>query len=178
MGGFQTGSYRCYALLMPTCSNHKIDVRVANVGDLDLLASVWHDSAANMDGAPSEMPSLMDLRVRIDRELAAGWELYLAERNHSVVGMLAIKPHETAIDQIFVLTGEQGSGVGLRLLETAKRMMPDGFTLRMAAANGRAARFYERAGLRVIGEGNHPLSGAPVRYYAWDGASGSATSLP
>ena len=87
-----------------------------------------------------------------------------------IVGMLAIKPHEAILDQIFVLTSEQSSGVGLSLLEMAKRSMPQGFTLRMAATNCRAARFYELAGLRFVQKGSHPISGAPVHYYRWDGS--------
>jgi GNAT superfamily N-acetyltransferase len=115
------------------------------------------------------MPSLNDLRERINRELAAGWELYVAERNGRIVGMLAIKPLEAILDQIFVIPSDQSSGVGTCLLNFAKRAMPMGFTLRMALANRRAARFYEHSGLSVIREGAHPISGAPVQYLSWDG---------
>lgn len=155
---------------MRTPSHQQINSRIAELDDLDALAAVWHDSAANMDGAGFEMPSLEELRQRIDRELAEGWKLHLAERNGLIVGMLAIKPHEAVLDQIFVLTSEQGSGVGSSLLEVAKRAMPNGFMLRMAAKNRRAAQFYERAGLRLIEMGSHPVSGAPVAYYGWNGS--------
>ena len=153
---------------MPTNSNHNINVRVAEPDDLDALAFVWHESAASMDGPPFEMPSLKELRNRIDCELAVDWRLYLAERSHKIIGMLAIKPDEAVLDQLFVLRGEQRSGVGSVLLDSAKRYMEKGFTLRMAAENHRAACFYDRAGLRVVSSGNHPMSGAPVKYYRWD----------
>lgn len=115
------------------------------------------------------MPSILDLRMRIERELASGWDLYVAERSGRLIGMLAIRPTEATLDQIFVLPSERACGIGANLLNTAKRIMSEGFTLRMAAANLSAARFYEREGLILIGEGIHPISGAPVRYMQWKG---------
>lgn len=126
-----------------------------------------------MDGAASPMPSRAELRERIDRELAAGWELFLAEDCDRVIGMLALIPSEAILDQIFVLPEAQGSGVGTKLLDMAKRRLPGGFRLRMASANGRAARFYERSGLDLAGTGTHPVSGRPVCYYGWKGGSGA-----
>ena len=146
-----------------------IEVRRAVAGDLGRIASVWHESASHMEAAASPMPSPADLRRRIDDELTAGWALYLAERGDRLIGMLALKPREAVLDQIFVLPGEQGKGVGTALLRAAKEALPAGFTLRMAAANRGAARFYERSGLQPIGEGTHPVSGDPVRFYRWEG---------
>ncbi len=80
-----------------------------------------------MDSSPIEMPSLTELRNRIDQELATAWKLYLAKRDEIIVGMLALKPRETILDQIFVLTSEQGDGVC--------------FALRMASSNCMAAGF-------------------------------------
>lgn len=145
-----------------------ITIREAKDTDLDAIAVVWHDSASCMDGPTFEMPSMAELRTRIDHELAADWKLYLAERNEMIVGMLALKPDKAILDQIFVLPSEQGTGVGFDLLKFAKRTMPKGFTLRMASANRAAAQFYERADLRVIREGNHPVSGTPVQYFGWN----------
>lgn len=123
-----------------------------------------------MDAASPSMPTSDDLRERIERELAAGWQLYVAVCDGSIIAMLAIKPSEAILDQIFVLTEAQGRGVGLKLFEFAKSLMPDGFSLRMAAENRKAARFYESGGLSVIGEGKHPVSRLPVKYFAWDGS--------
>jgi GNAT superfamily N-acetyltransferase len=149
----------------------RIYVRRADTGDLDEVAAVWHASASRMDAAPDAMPSLQDLRDRIDAELAAGWELHVAERGGRIVGMLALKRDEAVLDQIFVVPGEQRSGIGTALLAAAKGAMPGGFTLRMAAANERAARFYRAAGLNVSGAGTHPVSGIPVRFYEWKGGA-------
>lgn len=154
---------------MQASSDAQISIREAKSYDLDALAVVWHDSASNMDGATSEMPSVDQLRKRVDHELASGWKLHIAECKGSIVGLLATKPEEAVLDQIFVLTSEQGNGIGLKLIEFAKRIMNNGFTLRMAANNLRATVFYESCGLRLVGKGTHPVSSVPVKYYAWKG---------
>ena len=145
-------------------------VRRAIPVDCDEVARVWHESASNMDGAPAEMATIQGLRERIDLELESGWSLFVAERNDQMVGMLAIKPHEATLDQIFVLTDEQHRGIGKILLDVSKGEMPHGFELRMAAENRRAERFYLGAGLRLVREGTHPGNDAPVKYFRWDGS--------
>lgn len=142
-------------------------MRRALSSDLDAVAAVWHASALTIDGAAPEVPPCEALRHRIDAELRSGWDLHIAVRDERLVGMLALKHGEATLDQIFVAPGEQGTGVGKALLEVAKRVMPTGFTLRMAAANERARRFYEKEGLRFSGKGVHPSTGKPVHFYGW-----------
>ena len=52
---------------------HDLSVRLAETGDLDGVAEVWHDSAVSMDGAGPDVPSREALRLRIGAELQAGW---------------------------------------------------------------------------------------------------------
>jgi GNAT superfamily N-acetyltransferase len=92
----------------------------------------------------------------------------VAVRGDRVVGMLALKPCDATLDQIFVSPNEQGQGIGKALLEAAKRAMPGGFTLRMAASNHKAGRFYEKQGMKALGEGLHPRTGIPVHFYGWN----------
>jgi GNAT superfamily N-acetyltransferase len=116
------------------------------------------------------MPTLQELRSRIDRELDAGWELFVAIRSKRIVGMLALKTTDRVLDQIFVLSSEQLAGVGTRLLNEAKTAMPQGFTLRIASANESAGRFYEHSGMTVLRDDTHPISGIPVRHFGWSGS--------
>lgn len=126
-----------------------LEIRPARLGDLDRVADVWLESASRMDGASAELPSRHELRQRIDRELASGWALHVALHEGVVIGLLALKPAGTTIDQLFVLPADQGRGVGRALLDLAKRILPGGFTLRTASSNTRGRRFYEREGLRI-----------------------------
>jgi GNAT superfamily N-acetyltransferase len=144
-----------------------VRIRPAASGDLDRVAEVWHESARRMDGADAHMPSIAALRRRVDRELEAGWQLHVATAADEIVAMLAVRPAESVLHQLFVLPSAQGKGVGRALLEVARREMPGGFTLRAATANVRARRFYERAGLRLLGEGVRPDDGRPVCFYGW-----------
>ena len=147
---------------------HELSVRRAGSGDLDAVAAVWHESATSMDGAAPDVPPREALRQRIDAELRSGWDLHLALRGERVVGMLAVKPGAAILDQIFVSPGAQGHGVGQALLDLAKRVMPTGFTLRMDASNEKARRFYEKEGMKQLGEGTHPSTGTPVHFYGWN----------
>ncbi|WP_325347181.1 GNAT family N-acetyltransferase [Xylophilus sp.] len=143
-----------------------INLRLAAQNDLDIVASVWHESAAQMDAAVI-MPLVVDLRTRIDFELENGWLLFVAESADKIVGMLALKPKEGRLDQIFVLPSFQGKGIGAEFIKEAKRQMPAGFTLRMAEGNTSAAGFYKHLGFKIVGRGPHPVSGTWVRYYRW-----------
>lgn len=120
-----------------------------------------------MDGS-QDVPPCEALRSRIDAELRSGWDLHIAVRGDRLVGMLALKPSEACLDQIFVSPAEQGGGIGRELLRVAKRLMPAGFTLRVAASNEKARRFYDKEGLKLRGEGLHPWTGVPVQYYGWN----------
>lgn len=163
---------RCGLRSIPPCDHDGCDVTVRPAADADLdeVARVWREAALSMDGEPADVPTLEAFRKRIDDELGSGWELRVAERGGRIAGMLALKRGEAVLDQIFVAPGDQRSGAGKALLDAAKREMPAGFTLRMAASNERAARFYEKGGLHSAGEGTHPRTGIPVRYYCWSGA--------
>ena len=146
----------------------ELSIRRAGSRDLNAVAAVWHESALSMDGAAPDVPSREALRHRIDAELRSGWDFYIAVRGERVVGMLAAKPGAAILDQIFVSPGEQGKGVGRALLDVAKRVMPTGFTLRMAASNEKARRFYQKEGMKPLGEGIHPSTGIPVHFYGWN----------
>ena len=148
-------------------SPRKLSVRRAIDSDLDAVADLWHDSAMSMDGAAVNVPLPDELRKRIDYELARDWHLYVALAGERIIGMLAIKPARSILDQIFVSPRERGAGVGSALIDAAQRAMPNGFSLRADASNGEAGRFYERRGMRRIGAGIHPHTGIPVHFYGW-----------
>lgn len=123
----------------------------------------------SMDCAEPDMPSCAELRARIEIELTRGWSLFVAERHDEVVGMLALKLGEGVLDQLFVRPESQRNGVGQRLLSEAKRRMPDGFILRMAATNASARNFYLAHGLSLDRVDVHPKTGRSVQFYQWNG---------
>jgi ribosomal protein S18 acetylase RimI-like enzyme len=144
-----------------------VELRGALTTELDTVAELWRSSASLPGVFPAVMPTLQKLRARLDKELASGWKLTLAIREGEVVGMLALKPAISVLDQLFVRPSHIGTGVGKILLHHAKIEMPDGFTLHTSSTNQRARLFYEKEGLAFLREGGHPRSGHPVSYYGW-----------
>src|SRR5687768_11007311 len=89
------------------------DLRIRRAGkrDLDDAAAVWHESAVGMDGATVSMPTCEQLRRRIDQEIDSGWDLHVVMRDGRIVAMLALRPDEARLDQLFVLPAVQNSGI-------------------------------------------------------------------
>ena len=145
-----------------------IAYRAAEPADFDAIADVWRESALASEGARSSLPSLAELRSRVDHEIAAGWAVTVALDGQEIIGFLALKPALAALDQLFILPTHQGRGIGRALIERAKAAMPSGFTLRTASANHKARRFYGRSGLLLLEEALHPKSGLPVCCYSWN----------
>jgi len=144
------------------------EIRSSIASDHDAIARVWHTSASLPGVGPVIMPTLDELRKRIDLEFAAGWHVTVAACADDILGFVAIKPREAVLDQLFVEPRSLGAGVGRALLAHAITAMPDGFTLFTRATNARARRFYEKAGLMSLKEDVHPRSGEPIIHYGWN----------
>jgi GNAT superfamily N-acetyltransferase len=129
--------------------------------EFDAVTAIWFDGANSMGVA---MPvTLADLRERWPKEIAAGWKVYVACDGDTPVAFMALNPGK--VDQLFVRSAYQGQGIGRRLLDMAKKQMPDGFYLTTAIA-GRAHDFYQREGL-VRGEISRHRFGHEIVRYDW-----------
>ena len=73
------------------------------------------------------------------------------------------------IDQLYVTPDRIGTGIGSRLIATAKARRPDGLDLYCFQANTRARTFYEHHGFiaTVFGDGSNNSEGQPDIRYAW-----------
>ena len=131
-------------------------LRPAREADRDAIADIWHASASLPDVGPPDMPSRRELRLRVDVEMATGWQVTIAEAGGASIGFLAIRPSEATLNELFVRPDHLGGGVGRALFEHAKAAMPDGFTLYTRSSNARARRFYEREGMVPLREDVHP----------------------
>jgi putative acetyltransferase len=144
------------------------ELRPAREADYDSIAVIWHDSASLPGVGPAVMPTVAEMRDRIDAGIVAGWVVTVAVREAKVIGFAAIKPREAALAELFIRPGELGAGIGRALLAHSMETMPKGFTLYTRATNSRARRFYEKAGLVFLRDDVHPSSGDPVVYYGWN----------
>jgi ribosomal protein S18 acetylase RimI-like enzyme len=143
-------------------------LRPATNVDYVSIAEIWYASASLPGVGPPEMPTQEELRQRVNTEMAAGWEVTIADRTGDVVGFAAIKRRDAVLDQLFVQPGLIGGGLGRALLKHCMQAMPEGFTLHTASSNNRARIFYEKAGLRFLRHDAHPRTGHPVTYYGWN----------
>jgi putative acetyltransferase len=143
------------------------ELRPATEADRDAIAEIWHTSASLPGVGPPVMPAARELRERVDREFAAGWQVTVAVREDRVAGFVAIKPAEAILAELFVRPEAIGTGAGKVLLAHAMEAMPAGFTLFTRSGNARARRFYERAGLTFLRNDVHPRAGDPITYYGW-----------
>jgi putative acetyltransferase len=82
-------------------------------------------------------------------------------------GLLVVNPATRYLDQIAVVTSEQGTGLAGRLLIEAQRLSPDGLSLHVNQDNPRAIRFYEKNGWRRGEASINPRSGLPIWLYHW-----------
>jgi GNAT superfamily N-acetyltransferase len=142
-------------------------IRPYRVDDREAAARLWLASWRSTGLAIAELATEAGNCERIGRELAAGWEAYLAWDDDRLVGFLALKPETGCLDQLFILPEAQGAGIGRALLEFAKARLPGGIWLRTAVDNRRACRFYERNGFRPTETVTHPTLGHQTCIYRW-----------
>jgi putative acetyltransferase len=108
--------------------------------------------------------TLDELRERWPNELSKGWVVTVATQGLDIVGFMAI--HGGQIEQLFIAPEHQSQGIGKRLLDHAKKQIPEGFHLTTALCS-RAGQFYEREGLTPGLETTHPRFGHRVIEYWW-----------
>ena len=100
-------------------------------------------------------------------------EVHVAERGGIVVGFAAIEGGR--LEHLYVRPDQQGTGVGSRLLDEAKRSRPDGLDLWTFQRNAAARRFYEARGFVEIEstDGERNEEHEPDVRYEWPGRASS-----
>ncbi|MCA8899679.1 MAG: GNAT family N-acetyltransferase [Hyphomonas sp.] len=125
-------------------------IRPADRADYETMAALWFDSWISVGIANETDLTREGVRERFFRDAGNRWDLFAAEEDGAIVGMLALIPSEDRIDQIFVDPYYKGLGVGLELLNFAKARMPGRIVLVTHETNRRARAFYEREGFRLV----------------------------
>ncbi len=144
-----------------------IKIRPARRSELHAVTRLWMESW-DSTGLPGGTGYRVDLlRERLDRDLAAGLQLFVATLAGRIVGMLAIRPKDRHLDQLFVAPSFQRRGIGKALLAFARTQMPAEIWLRTAVDNVRAVRWYEREGFRKEREELRPDHPWKRGYYRW-----------
>ena len=133
--------------------------------DADRLATLWHASWRSTDVQASTQITASDLRQRVDQELAAGWDVFVAEHGGALLGFMALNRADHCLDQLFIVPHAKRLGIGTLLFSLAKTAMPKGFWLRTAADNKEACAFYEAVGMTLDRIEPHPRHGHQTAVY-------------
>jgi GNAT superfamily N-acetyltransferase len=96
-------------------------------------------------------------------------EVWVAEAGGKVVGVTSLEGE--MVQQLYILPGYQGIGIGSALLALAKSRRPGGLRLYAFQRNTRARTFYEHRGFTPIafGDGSGNEEGEPDVLYEWTG---------
>ncbi|GAC1579771.1 MAG: GNAT family N-acetyltransferase [Candidatus Dormibacteria bacterium] len=147
-----------------------IAIRRARSNDSAAAANVLIASrAAAAPAIPPAVHSDAEVREWFEQIVMRRMEVWVVESQpeHIMVGVLAL--NEQWVEQLYVLPGWTGKGIGSRLLETARRRSPSGLELWTFQSNRRARSFYEREGFVAVeeteGAGNEER--APDVHYRW-----------
>jgi ribosomal protein S18 acetylase RimI-like enzyme len=133
--------------------------------DADRLAALWHASWQSTGVQAFRHVTAADLRQRIDQELSAGWEVFVAEDEGAFLGFVALKRASRCLDQLFIDPNAKRLGIGRKLFDLARTMMPEGFWLRTAVENRDARAFYEARGMTLDRTEPHPRHGHETAIY-------------
>jgi GNAT superfamily N-acetyltransferase len=142
-------------------------VRAATQDDYPVLADLWFDSWMSIGISNETDLSREGVRERFYTEAATRWRLFAAEREGTLVGILALVPEECRIDQIFVVPEGKGAGIGRLLMNHAKSVLPERIVLVTHTDNHRARSFYEHHGFRLDRTEDDPVHRRQKCHYVW-----------
>lgn len=143
-------------------------IRPIRPADVAATARVWHESK---QAAYSFLPLQMAMTPEEDEtafreRVLPGFDTWVAVRDGDVLGFLTL--NGSYVERLYVHPESQGTGVGLALLEHAKRRSPDGLELHTHQRNAQARRFYERHGFKAVRFGiSPPPESEPDVEYHW-----------
>lgn len=146
----------------------QLQIRRMAPDEVEEVTRVWRRS--RLDAVPdleSRLPhSLEDDRDHILNTVVPNFELWVAQLDGVIVGMLAIRDDD--LDKLYIEPGHQRRGIGRQLLEKAKSLSPSGLTLFTHQANSKARSFYEANGFEAIAFGiSPPPESEPDVQYRW-----------
>jgi GNAT superfamily N-acetyltransferase len=156
-----------YTEASPSVGLPAVTIRPARDGDGAGIGDVWLAAWRETFDFPPSHPD-DSVREWLATTLLTTRETWVAtEPDGRVVGLLALS--EDMVDQLYIAPDRIATGIGSRLMATAKARRPDGLDLFCFAVNMRARTFYENNGFVAVatGDGSNNSEGQPDIRYAW-----------
>jgi GNAT superfamily N-acetyltransferase len=142
-------------------------IRPAEPHDANAIA---HVHTTSMQEALPYLPELHtgeETRTWVANVVLPNQVVWVAEDDGQIVGVAAL--HEGMLEQLYILPGYQGQGIGSSLLTKMMELSPAGLGLWAFQRNMRARAFYERRGFVAVefGDGSGNEEGEPDVRYEW-----------
>ena len=146
----------------------ELTLRPADEDDVPALAAIQR-AARRAAPMPPAVHDEADVRAWLAQRLRHD-EAWVAELDGDPVGYARMT--EAWLDDLYVVPGAAGRGVGSALLDVVKGLRPGGFCLWVFETNTPARGFYERRGLVALErtDGSANEEHAPDIRMAWPGA--------
>src|SRR5215218_5850639 len=143
---------------------------VIRSAEVDDAAAIAHVHTTSMREALPYLPELHtdeETRTWVATVVLPNQTVWVAEDDGQVVGVAAL--HEGMLEQLYILPGYQGQGIGSRLLAKMMELSPAGLSLWAFERNMRARAFDEWRGFVALelGEGAGNEEGVPDVRYKW-----------
>jgi GNAT superfamily N-acetyltransferase len=105
--------------------------------------------------------------VWLSTRISSGEECWVAEDDLGICAFMLLEPGW--LDQLYVRPDRIGQGIGSKLVDKAKDLMPNGLKLWTFQSNLLAHKFYERHGFLAIEQtdGTHNEERSPDVCYEW-----------
>ncbi len=149
----------------------KISLRKATLSDAKAIANVYLASRKEFIAFAALAHSDESIYKWIYETLIPTTQVTVAEENGVIVGMMALSKNEEAgwIDQLYLLPGSVGQGIGTLLITAAKFTLGSPIRLHTFQQNIAARRFYERHGFQEIAcsDGRANEEHCPDVLYEW-----------
>ena len=101
-------------------------IRRADPSEYDEVTSVWMAGWQSTGLGHAEDSSFEELQIKFRQQVATVWDLYVADVDGRIAGLLALQLAQSQLDQLFLHPDFQGQGIGLALLNHAKDILPHG----------------------------------------------------
>ena len=148
-------------------NDQQVRVRPVTQADLaavqEVLVATWHatyDAILGREQVDAITTAWRSIEALERQRAAEEYYFVVAEIDGRLVATASARPGSdgrVTLKRLYVLPEAQGRGIGRRLLAATLASFPQARAVRLEVEqrNVRAIAFYERAGFRVVGEGDH-----------------------
>jgi putative acetyltransferase len=147
-------------------------IREATAADLPACAAIINDYIDEMEGWLPRTKTRAEISALFASDILTRRVILFAEDMSGPVGYLSLAP-EGFVAAIYLVPRARGQGVGLALLNEAKRRHPAGLELTVYEPNRDAQRFYAREGFVEVPDkrDDDTEKGVPTLWLRWNGGA-------